>query len=70
MMQNIYIYIYIYISVIPVLSDKVLSGTKTDFSYTQGRMCGYELFAPGKTTGYSYYIELTISRLYGINRNE
>ena len=36
--------------------DKVLSGTKKDFSYTQGRMCGYELFAPGKTTGYSYYI--------------
>ena len=44
------------ISVSPILSDKVLSGTKTDFSYTQGRMCGYELFAPGKTTGYSYYI--------------
>ena len=44
------------ISVIPILSDKVLSGTKTDFSYTHRRMCGYELFAPGKTTGYSYYI--------------
>ena len=44
------------ISVSPILSDKVLSGTKTDFSYTQERMCGYELFAPGKTTGYSYYI--------------
>ena len=44
------------ISVIPVLSDKVLSGTKTDFSYTHGRMWGYELFAPGKTTAYSYYI--------------
>ena len=33
--------------------DKVLSGTKKDFSCTNGRMCGYELFAPGKITGYS-----------------
>ena len=36
--------------------DKVISGSKRDFSCTHGRMCGYELFAPGKTTGYSYYI--------------
>ena len=59
MQKKKYIYIYIYISVIPVLSDKVLSGTKPDFSYTHGRMCGYELFALGKTTTYSYYIQLT-----------
>ena len=44
------------ISVIPVLSDKVLSGTETDFSCTHERMCGYELFAPGKATGYTYYV--------------
>ena len=53
---GVYIYIYIYISVILVLSDKVLSGTKPDFSYTRGRMYGYELFAPGKTKAYSDYI--------------
>ena len=36
--------------------EKVLSGTKKDFSCAHGRVCGYERFAPGKTTGYSYYI--------------